>query len=78
MKPLVTRRALLGSLPLFALDSGTWWQTDLCPNRPVKLVANFPADGNADLMARALSKKLAEALKTGTRWRCPSAAKPPC
>lgn len=59
-----TRRALLCALTLSSLSPLAWSQSDTFPNRPIKLVVNFPAGGNADMIARALSKKLSDAFKT--------------
>ena len=58
------RRSLLCALVLGALSPMAWSQVDNFPNRPIKLVVNFPPGGNADITARLFGKKFSEVLKT--------------
>ncbi len=49
--------AALGPLPWAAhAQTGPW------PNRPLRLIVNFPAGGSPDIVARAVARPLAEAL----------------
>lgn len=61
---LCKRRVLLGALALTAFSSLVAAQTDNFPNRPIKLVVNFPPGGNADLIGRVFARKLSEVLNT--------------
>jgi tripartite-type tricarboxylate transporter receptor subunit TctC len=59
---IFNRRSLLGAIALSTLAPLTWAQTGNFPNRPVKIIVNFPAGGYADTIARLFSTKLSEAL----------------
>ncbi|MCO6417814.1 twin-arginine translocation pathway signal protein [Siccirubricoccus sp. KC 17139] len=52
----ITRRALLGS----ALATPALAQSDLWPNRPIRLIVAFAAGGAADTAARTVGQKLQE------------------
>ena len=56
------RRHLLATLALTASPLPTAWAQPAWPNKPVRLVVNFPPGGAADQLARALGVPLQEAL----------------
>ncbi len=45
-----------------AVLPGAWAQGGAWPNRPLKLIVNFPAGGSPDIVARAVAKPVSEAL----------------
>jgi len=49
--------ATVGSVPLAVRAQAGGW-----PNKPLRLIVNFPAGGSADIVARAVAKPLSEAL----------------
>ncbi len=57
---LLLARCLIAAALAFASAPFAWAQS--WPAKPIRLVVNFPAGGTTDLMARAFSTKLAEAL----------------
>ena len=56
------RRHLLATLALTASPLPTAWAQPAWPNKPIRLVVNFPPGGAADQLARALGVPLQEAL----------------
>ena len=56
-----TRRTLLAATASLALAGGAFAQA--FPNKPLKLVVNFPPGGAADVIGRALATQLSEQLK---------------
>lgn len=64
---MLRRRSLLLCTPLLAAAATCPWayaQTERFPSGPIKLVVNFPAGGNADLIGRVYARKLSEQLST--------------
>jgi tripartite-type tricarboxylate transporter receptor subunit TctC len=64
---MLYRRSFLRASVLCAVAGPLPWahaQHDRFPAGPIKLVVNFPAGGNADLLGRVYAKKLAELLST--------------
>jgi tripartite-type tricarboxylate transporter receptor subunit TctC len=57
---LLLARYLIAAAFTFACAPSAWAQS--WPAKPIRLVVNFPAGGTTDLMARAFTPKLAEAL----------------
>jgi len=61
MTTRVLLRALaLGAMALVCLSSGALAQT--YPNRPIRMIAPFPAGGLVDVLARAVGEELAKSL----------------
>jgi tripartite-type tricarboxylate transporter receptor subunit TctC len=60
-----TRRLMLASLlaPLFAATPLVHAQTAAWPTKPIRIVVPYPPGGSSDIIARAISQPLSEALK---------------
>jgi tripartite-type tricarboxylate transporter receptor subunit TctC len=60
-----TRRLVLASLlaPLFAATPLAQAQTAAWPTKPIRIVVPYPPGGSSDIIARAISQPLSEALK---------------
>ena len=58
-RPLFARRLLVASTLLWALAAGA--QT--YPSQPIRIVVPYPPGGSSDIIARAISQPLSEALK---------------
>lgn len=59
-RPAITRRRLLGAAAAsLALPA---WAADIAGGKPVTLLVSYPAGGGADVMARLIAPRLAEAL----------------
>lgn len=64
---MLRRRSLLLCTPLLAAAATcqlAYAQAERFPSGPIKLVVNFPAGGNADLIGRLYARKLSEQLST--------------
>lgn len=59
------RRQLLQAGLALAATAPTWSRADTWPSKPITLVVPFPPGGSTDLIARALSTKMAEKLGPG-------------
>ncbi|MFM2036278.1 MAG: hypothetical protein RL459_1543, partial [Pseudomonadota bacterium] len=59
------RRQLLQAGLAVAAASPTWSRAETWPAKPITLVVPFPPGGSTDLIARALSTKMAEKLGPG-------------
>jgi len=60
MKPFPTRRLLLAAL---ALAAAAAVQAQSWPSKPIRIVVPYPPGGSSDIIARAISQPLSEALK---------------
>ena len=60
MKPFPTRRLLLAALALAATAAV---QAQSWPSKPIRIVVPYPPGGSSDIIARAISQPLSEALK---------------
>ena len=60
MKPVPYRRFLLAMLALTAAGVA---QAQSWPNKPIRIVVPYPPGGSSDIIARAISQPLSEALK---------------
>ncbi|MBL8302816.1 MAG: tripartite tricarboxylate transporter substrate binding protein, partial [Ideonella sp.] len=59
-RPAITRRRLLGAAA--ASLAVPAWAADIAGGKPVTLLVSYPAGGGADVMARLIAPRLAEAL----------------
>ena len=60
---MLTRRRFVGAGASFALAAGTRGvAAQTYPDRPIRMIAGFPAGGGIDLMARFLGEPIKEAL----------------
>ena len=65
MAHLHTRRALFSALSFAALTlaANTAVQAQAWPNKPIRIIVPYPPGGSSDIIARAISQPLSEALK---------------
>lgn len=59
-RPAITRRRLLGAAA--ASLAVPAWAADIAGGKPITLLVSYPAGGGADVMARLIAPRLAEAL----------------
>jgi len=59
---LSRRRLLAAAAPAALLASPTWVGAQTWPARPIRIVVPYPPGGSSDIIARALSQPLSEAL----------------
>ncbi len=53
---------LAASLPLRAIAQGTQGGTGNWPSKPIRIIVPYPPGGSSDIIARAISQPLSEAL----------------
>ena len=59
---ITRRQALMGTAAALALPRASRAE-ETYPSRPIQLIHGFGAGGNADVVARLIGQKMAEALK---------------
>ncbi len=60
----VTRRSVLATLAASGFAPHAAHAADTWPNKPLRIVVPYPPGGSSDIIARAISQPLGEALKT--------------
>ena len=61
MKPTHFLRTLVGGAALIAATAAS---AQAWPSKPVRIIVPYPPGGSSDIIARAISQPLSEALKT--------------
>ena len=61
MKQILIRSSLAGFSVVTLLGAGATLAQNF-PNRPLRLIAAFPAGGPSDIVARAVARKMSESL----------------